>query len=227
MTITSSKLFRATGLSAALAGLLYIFIQFIHPHEDLATVTTTAWVVVAGLTALMALSALVGITGIYLRQIEKMGVLGLIGYLIYGAFFLLVIGYSFIEVFVLPQLADDASRWVSDSLALFANEPIEGDLGPLKALNPIAAVMYLFGGLLFGIALYRARILARWASVLLAAGTAATPLVVTLLPHSAARMAAIPVGIALVGLGYSLMREQRSAAHDAVSSLHRAPASAQ
>ena len=123
----------------------------------------------------MALSALVGITGIYLRQIEKMGVLGLIGYLIYGAFFLLVIGYSFIEVFVLPQLADDAPRWVSDSLALFANEPIEGDLGPLKALNPIAAVMYLFGGLLFGIALYRARILARWASVLLAAGTARDP----------------------------------------------------
>ena len=56
MTITSSKLFRAAGLSAALAGLLYVFIQFIHPHEDLATVTTTAWVVVAGLTALMALS---------------------------------------------------------------------------------------------------------------------------------------------------------------------------
>jgi hypothetical protein len=212
MKITSTKLTFAAGVSAALAGLLYILIQFIHPHEDLATVTSTSWVVVAGLTALMALLALVGITGLYLRQIEQMGVLGLVGFLIYGAFFLLVIGYSFIEVFVLPQLADDASQWVSDSLALFANDPIEGDLGPLKALNPIAAVMYLFGGLLFGIALYRARVLARWATVLLAAGTAATPLVVTVLPHSAARMAAIPVGIALAGLGYSLMRDQRGGA---------------
>jgi hypothetical protein len=209
MTITSAKLTRAAGMSALLAGLIYISIQFIHPHEDLATVTTTGWVVVAGLTALMALLALVGITGMYARQIEQMGVLGLIGYLIYSAFFLLVIGYSFIEVFVLPQLADDAPRFVSDSLALFANETIVGELGPLKALNPIAAVAYLFGGLLFGIALYRARILARWACMVLAAGTAVTPLVVSVVPHSVGRMAALPVGIALAGLGYSLLREQR------------------
>ena len=226
MTITTAKLTRGAGLAATLAGLLYILIQFIHPHEDLATVTTTGWVVVAAMTALMALLALIGITGMYMRQIEQMGVLGLIGYLIYSGFFLLVIGYSFIEVFVLPQLADDAPRFVSDSLALFANETIVGDLGPLKALNPIAAVAYLFGGLLFGIALYRARILARWATVLLAAGTAATPLVVSLVPHSVGRMAAIPVGVALAGLGYALMREQRSAAHDAVASLRSAPAGA-
>jgi hypothetical protein len=219
MTITTAKLTRAAGLAATLAGLLYITIQFIHPHEDLATVSTTAWVVVAGLTALMAGLAFIGITGMYMRHVEQMGVLGLIGYVIYSAFFLLVIGYSFIEVFVLPQVAEDAPQFVRDNLALFANEPIGGDLGPLQALNPIAAVAYLFGGLLFGIALYRAGTLARWASVLLAAGTAATPLVVSVVPHSVGRMAAIPVGIALAGLGYSLMRERRVRADESVSSL--------
>ena len=157
----------------------------------------------------MALLALTGITGIYVRNVTAMGVLGLVGYLIYAAFWLLVIGYAFIEVFVQPQLAEQAPQFVSDSLALFAGGTIEGDLGPLQALNPIAAVAYLFGGLLFGVAVYRARILARWASLLLPVGTLAA-LAVPLVPHSMARIAAIPVGVALVGLGYSLMREHRA-----------------
>jgi hypothetical protein len=211
MTITSANLTRTAGLSATVAGLLYVFIQFIHPHEDLATVTTTAWVVTAVLTAAMALFALIGVTGMYLRQVQEMGVLGLIGYLLFGAFCLLVIGYSFIEVFILPALADDQPQFVSDTLALFAGGSIVGDIGALKALNPIAAVTYLFGLLLFGIALYRARILARWASLLLAAG-AVCALIVPLVPHSLARLAAIPVGVALAGLGYSLMRQWRAEA---------------
>jgi hypothetical protein len=221
MTITPAKLTRAAGLSATAAGLLYVFIQFIHPHEDLATVTTTSWIVVAAMTGLMALLALVGITGMYVRHVEKMGVLGLIGYLVYSAFFVVVAGYSFIEIFVLPTVADDSPQFVNDALALFAGNEIVGDLGPLKALNPVAAVLYLFGGLLFGIALYRARTLARWATVLLPVGTLAA-LAVPLLPHSQARMAAIPVGVALMGLGYSLFRQQGAGARDSVPSLHGA-----
>jgi hypothetical protein len=210
MNMTSSKLTRAAGFSVAIAGLLYVFIQFIHPEEDLAAVTTTAWVVTAALTGLMALLAVVGITGLYLPQVQQMGVLGLIGYLVYGAFFLVVIAFSFVEVFILPPLADDAPQFVSDTLALFANETIVGDLGALKAMNPVAAVLYMFGGLLFGIALYRARIVARWASLLLAVGTVSA-LAVPLVPHSVGRMAALPVGIALAGLGYSLIRDRRTA----------------
>jgi hypothetical protein len=68
----------------------------------------------------------------------------------------------------------------------------------------------MFGGLLFGIALYRARIVARWASLLLAVGTVSA-LAVPLVPHSVGRMAALPVGIALAGLGYSLIRDRRTA----------------
>lgn len=216
MTITPTKLFRAAGLSTALAGLLYIFIQFIHPHEDLATVESTSWVVVAALTGLMAGLALIGITGMYLRQVREMGVLGLIAYLLYAVFFLTVIAFSLVETLVLPTLADEAPRYVSDTLALFTGDAMVGDLGPLKALNPFAAVTYLLGGLLFAIALVRAGVLARWAAVLLAAGTLAA-LAVPLVPHSLARMAALPVGLALVGLGYSMLRQHR--AHDSVPAL--------
>ena len=67
----------------------------------------------------------------------------------------------------------------------------------------------LGGGLLFGIALFRANILARWAAVVLAAGSVAT-IAIPLLPQINQRLFAIPTGIALIGLGYSLWREQRT-----------------
>jgi len=59
MSITYAKLTRAAAVAAILSGVLYVGIQFIHPDEDLATVTTDAWAVVAWLTVAMALLALV------------------------------------------------------------------------------------------------------------------------------------------------------------------------
>ena len=59
--------------------------------------------------------------------------------------------------------------------------------------------------LVFGIASFRARVLYRWASLLLAAGALATVLV-AVLPHSLDRLAAFPIAAALVGLGVSLWR---------------------
>jgi hypothetical protein len=67
---------------------------------------------------------------------------------------------------------------------------------------------YPFGGLLFGIALFRAGILSRWASVLLAYGTISV-LALAALPESFNRPFAVPTGIALIGLGVSLWRDQR------------------
>jgi len=75
----------------------------------------------------------------------------------------------------------------------------------------VFGVGYLAGGVLFGLALFRARILARWASGLLVLGTLAT-LALHVLPHSFERPFAVPVGIALIGLGISLWRDQRKPA---------------
>ena len=216
MTITPAKLTRAAGFSALVAGLLYMFVQIIHPHEDVTQVVTTRWTVTHILTLLMAVALVVGITGIYLRQIKEMGLLGFIGYLLYAAWALVVVCWTFVEAFVLPELADEAPRYVNDALALFTGGEVGGSLGSLTAINPISAVTYMFGGLLFGIALYRARVLPRWASLLLASGTFAA-LATTILPHSLDRLAAFPVGVALVGLGSALFREQRSSVY--VSSL--------
>jgi hypothetical protein len=208
MTLTTPTLTRAAGVAAALAGLLFIGIQFIHPHEDVATVTTSAWTYTALLTMAMSVLLLIGLAGLYLRQVAETGVLGLMGFVLFGSSFVLTIAVTFVEVFVLPPLAEQAPRYVDDFLMTFTGGAVTGDVGPLPVAGVVAAVGYLLGGLLFGVALFRARVLARWAGLLLALGAVVTVLV-PLLPHSLDRLLAVPVGVALVGLGHSLWRDQR------------------
>jgi hypothetical protein len=214
MTLTTTTLTRAAGIAAALAGMLFILIQLIHPHEDVATVTTAAWTDTALLTMAMSVMLLIGLGGMYLRQVTETGVLGLVGFVLFGSSFVLTIAVTFVEVFVLPTLADQAPRYVDDFLMTFTGGAVSGDVGPLPVAGVVAAVGYLLGGLLFGVALFRARILARWAGLLLALGAVATVLV-PLLPHSLDRLLAFPVGVALVGLGHSLWRDHRSTSEPA------------
>jgi hypothetical protein len=83
-----------------------------------------------------------------------------------------------------------------------------GDIGHMQELFLACGVGYALGGLLFGIALFRAGILARWACVLLAYGTTSA-LALSVLPESFSRPFAVPTGVALIGLGVSLWRDQR------------------
>jgi hypothetical protein len=62
--------------------------------------------------------------------------------------------------------------------------------------------------LLFGIAVFRTRVLARWAAALLAVATTST-FALSVLPESFNRPFAVPMGVALIGLGISLWRDQR------------------
>lgn len=217
MTITTAKLTGAAGLSAVAAGLLFIVIQFIHPAGDVSAVTGTAWAVTAYLTMAMAVLGLVGVSGLYLRQVREAGLLGLVGFTLFSLFYLLTIAFTFVEALILPALAEDAPEFVNDFLGIFGGAAGDGSLGVVELAAPVGGfAFYLLGGLLFGVALFRARILARWAAVLLAAGTAST-LLLAILPYSLGRGAAVPVGIALAGLGVSLWREQRTAATDSTT----------
>ena len=85
----------------------------------------------------------------------------------------------------------------------------------MQTLFLVAGIGYAFGGLLFGIALFRAGVLARWASVLLAYGTTSA-LALSVLPESFNRPFAVPTGVALIGLGVSLWRETVPRAGDGV-----------
>ena len=82
------------------------------------------------------------------------------------------------------------------------------DIGHMQQLFLVSGIGYSLGGLLFGIALFRAGVLARWACALLAYGTVSA-LALSALPDSFSRPFAVPTGVALFGLGLSLWRDQR------------------
>ncbi len=211
MTVSPSFLVRASGAAAVAAGALFIGIQIGHPPLDLTSITTTELAVRNTLKVLMLALSLVGITGMYLSQIRRNGVLGLVGYVTLGVGYLLIMSSTFALAYVLPAVAGSDPGFVSDVLATFSGRSGAGDVGILGTLFQLQSFGYLAGGLVFGIALYRARVLPRWAAGLLAVSGLVSALL-TVLPDAFYRLIALPNGIALIGLGYALWRSQRQAA---------------
>jgi hypothetical protein len=209
MTITTTTLTRAAGVSAVAGGLLFLAVQINHPHLDPAFATTGEFAIRQTMKIAFATLSLVGVTGVYLRQVKQTGVLGLLGYLLLSAAFLALTCIEVMGVVALPVLAHSDPRYVSDVLAVATNGTAAGDLGLFTALNTGAGLALVSGGLLFGIAVFRAHVLTRWPAALLAVGVVAT-LAIHLLPQVNERLFAVPIGVALVGLGVALWREQRT-----------------
>jgi hypothetical protein len=208
MTVTTTKLTRAAGLSAVVGGLLFIAVQINHPLLDATFTTTTEYAVRETMKIFMAVFSLIGITGIYLRQVRQTGVPGLIGYVVLGVGYLAIFSTQVVGVFVLPTLAGSEPGFVNDVLAVATNRTPSGDIGPLQIFIQGGGFAYVAGGIIFGIALFRANVLARWAALLLSVGAVAI-LTTSMLPELTQRLFAIPVSVALIGLGFSLSREQR------------------
>ncbi len=173
MSITTTHLTRAAGVSAVVAGLLFCGVQINHPPVDLAFVSTTEFAIRQSMKIAFTVLALIGITGMYLSQVKKAGVLGLIGYLI------LACG--------LPRHADRRGRsprhrarpsstrhpaTSATSIAVATRRQGDRRRRPAAARSTsFVGISYMAGGLVFGIALFRANVLARWASILLAVAT--------------------------------------------------------
>jgi hypothetical protein len=208
MTITTTTLFRAAAVAAVAAGLIFIGVQINHPPSDVSAVTTTEWAVRNSLKVLMAALALAGITGMYLRQVKQIGVLGLLGYVVFSIGYLLITSSTVISAYVLPSLADTDPGYVNDVLAAGTGGTPSGDIGLLQGVFRVQGIGYLAGSLVFGIALFRARVLARWAAALLAVGGLVT-VALSVLPDAFYRFLAFPNGIAMAALGYSLWRTVR------------------
>jgi hypothetical protein len=213
MTVTATTLTRAAGIAAAAAGALFIGVQIAHPHLDAASVDTTEMLVRDSLKALMAVLAVAGITGMYLSQVRRSGVLGLLGYVVLGTGYLTIAGTSFVAAAVLPALAGRDPAFVDQ--VLFAATGGNGgadtgvDIGLLQAAITVQDLGYLAGGLIFGVALYRARVLARWAAALLAVSGVVT-IALAVMPDAFYRLLAFPNGIAMIGLGWSLWQTTRA-----------------
>src|SRR5690349_2277601 len=164
----ASNLIRWAGLSAMMAGICYVVVGMFHQINIFSSVTTTQWAIVHGLAIAMSFFGLFGITGIYARQVEETGWLGLAGYLLFSLWLTLMTGFTFAEVLILPLLTTAAPTFVEGFLGIFTSTASEMNLGALPTLWTLTGPVYILGGLLFGIATFRAGILPRWAAGLLA-----------------------------------------------------------
>jgi hypothetical protein len=223
--MTTDKLTRAAGICAIVAGAIFIGVQIGHPKLTVESITTTEVVMRNSLKIVFAVLAVVGISGMYLSQVRRNGTLGLIGYVVLSGGYVMIMASTYASAYVLPSITDTDPAFVRDFIAAAEAEPVAGDLGALGTMIQLQGFAYLAGGLLIGIALYRAGVLARWATVLLAVSGLAS-VVLSMMPDAFYRLLAFPNAIALIGLGYSLWRQQHIVIPETTPSVTATPAPA-
>jgi hypothetical protein len=210
------NLIRWAGLSAVVAGIIFAVIQPIHPADVVASVTTTEWAIITSFKTAMCLLFLVGIGGIYARQANKAGKLGLAGFLLLSLSWSIQLAFVFAEAYILPPLATLEPKFVDGFLGVSYGRASEVNLGAIPVLyGLLVGGLYMLGGLVFGLATFRANVLPRRAAGLVAITATLTPLAV-LFPHNIQRLAGIPMGLALAWLGFALWSERRSGAVEPV-----------
>ena len=226
MTITPNLLTRWAGIAAASAGAIFIGVHINHPQMNAISIKTTEMGIRDTLKVVMAALALAGITGMYLNQIRRDGLLGLVGYVVFAVSYLGIMCVAFTAAYVLPEVASSSTGFVNDAIvANTARGTVKGDIGAFGPVLKVLGFAYMVGSLLFGIALYRARVLPRWASALLAVAGLATA-VLSVMPDSIYRFLAFPNGIAMIALGYSLWQVARTDATTQSNAVDTASASA-
>lgn len=214
MNITSNRLTATAGLCAAAAGAIFIGVQINHPPADVAHLVTSEMTVRETAKVLMCVLALAGFTGMFARYHRRLGRLGLAGYSLLAVGYVSMFAVECIVGYVLPGMAHSNPGYVQHVINGAMGHGPSGGIGPMHALFIATGIGYSLGGLLFGIALFRAGVLARWASLLLAYGTTSA-LALSVLPESFSRPFAVPTGVALIGLGVSLWRKERRQAETA------------
>ncbi len=206
MTTTREDLLRLAGAAALVAGTCYVLVGLFHPANVVDAVTTTRWQVVHVLACAMAFFGVLGLAGLYARQAARVGWVGFAGYVLLSLWMVLIMGFSFVEAFVLPHVATAVPAFAAAWMAMFTGDASTFDLGALPTIWTLSAPIYILGGLLFGIATFRAGILPRSAGALLAVGTLVAP-VAALVPNASQPKFAVPVGLALAWMGYALWSE--------------------
>jgi hypothetical protein len=210
MKLTDAKLIGLAGLAAMAAGIIFAGIQPIHPADVRASVTTDGWAIIMAVKLVMCLLFLVGLTGIYARQAKAAGWIGLVGFLLFNLSWAINFAYIFAEAYILPVLASESPQFVDSFLTLANGSTSEVDIGALPIIYGLSGfVGYMIGGLLFGVATFRAGILPRRAAGLLTITAVLTP-AAALLPHEIQRLVGIPMGLAVAWLGFALWAEQRA-----------------
>ena len=185
----------------------------LHPSRETAStiVSTESRLVAAHVVYTIAwLLVLLGLPGLYAAQRGRMGRLGLVGFLAaFTGTYLIAVTGNF--GFLAPVLAKQSPA-VLDSINQYS---------PVVIIKGLAAILFMIGYVLFGVAMIRAATLPRWAGVLVAVGAPAHLLGFGMaqLVTTAAWLIAILGSVCLgVGLGWAGYRLWQATASDVLAS---------
>jgi hypothetical protein len=202
-----ARLFSWCGMALMAAGVLMVVATLLHPSRETATtiVASESRLVAAHVVYTLAwLLVLLGLPGLHAAQRGGMGRLGLVGFLAaFAGTYLIAVTGNF--GFLAPVLAKEAPA-VLDSMSQY---------WPVVIINGLAAVLFMIGYVLFGVAMIRTATLPRWAGILVAVGAPAhlLGLGISLLVSTAAWPVAILGSVSLgLGLGWSGYRMWRAPA---------------
>ena len=188
----SSSFVRGSGLVNVVAGILAIVGAVIHPAtEDPVGVLNIAWVPAHVLLWVAFTLALLGWIGLHARQSEKAGSLGVVGFALLFIGNVAVTGILFDAATVEPFIASSAPNLL---------EAIGGSLLPVFL---VIIVVFGIGGILFGAAVIRARVLSRAGGLLLLAGSLFM-LVTVAMPEKVFDAAVVVFALGQVWLGRSV-----------------------
>ena len=196
-TITNRRTAIA-GLCAAAAGAIFIGVQINHPPADVAHLVTAEMTIRMTAKVLFSALALAGLAGVFIRNRHQFGRLGHAGYALVSVGFLAMLVQECIVGYYLPTIAHSKPVYVQHVLNGAMAHGDSSGIGAMQALFLIVGLGYSLGGLLFGIALFRAGVLSRWASALFAYGTVSA-LALAALPVSFSRPFAVPTAIRVDG----------------------------
>jgi hypothetical protein len=199
-----ARLLRWCGLTLVAAGVLMAGATLLHPsHETATTIIASEVRLVAAHSAytLSWLLILLGLPGFYAAQRGRMGRLGFAGLLIalLGTYLIAVTGNF---GFLAPVMAKDAPA-VLDTISQYP---------PVVAINGLAAITFMIGYVLFGIAMIKTVGLPRLAGILVAVGAPAHLIgfglaqLVTPVLWPIAIVGAVSLGAGLAWPGYLLWR---------------------
>lgn len=153
-----------------------------------------AWAALSVMAFLAALLSPFVLVGLFAHQRRQFGLVGVVGLLLSVVGMLVYLGFQFDLAFVWPVLAQETPRLLDFEGPMFQ--------APSYAfvhfwMGPVTTV----GVLVFGIAIYRARVFPRWSAVLFIIGMILTqgmlfpPLILRLI-------GALPAALALSAMGY-------------------------
>ncbi len=188
--MSSSNLMRLGGLATMVAGVILIIVSIalimgaVNLANRVEAATTGTYAVLTSLFVLATILLQGGLVALYAHRSEDMGIFGVVGFLV--AFFgtALMVAFCWAEAYVVPAVADIDPAQLGNLYSI----------GTWGRARVAAILLYPVGWIVFGFAVYQARVYPDWAARVLVIGA-----IINLSPRQGTDLV-FAVGLVWVGL---------------------------